>query len=111
MSLEYLRTSLVVILLSGTGMLLTMTAGLSVGFRASVAAALSCTLDIVAVASVLGLAAIFNTSAVAFLVTKYLGLAYLFCKGWMILRENNELKIDESKAPASHLHEAIKVRF
>lgn len=109
MSLEYFLTSLVVILLPGTGVLYTMAAGLSDGFRASVAAALGCTLGIVpaAAASILGLAAIFHTSAVAFLVIKYLGVAYLFYMAWSILREDGVLEIDETKIQTSHFRTAI----
>lgn len=109
MSLEYFLTSLVVILLPGTGVLYTMAAGLSQGFRASVAAAFGCTVGIVpaAVASILGLAAVFHTSAVAFLVIKYLGVAYLFYMAWSILREDGALQIHESKTQTSYLRTAI----
>ncbi len=98
MTIEYLLTSLVVVLLPGTGVLYTLAVGLGRGFRASVAAAFGCTLGIVpaALASIIGLAAIFHTSALAFQVVKYLGVAYLFYLAWQILRDGGTLDINDS---------------
>ena len=77
---EFLITSLVVVLIPGTGVIFTVSTGLSQGRRASFFAALGCTLGIVPhlLATVLGLAAIMHTSALAFQVLKYAGVAYLF---------------------------------
>ncbi len=109
MSLEYFITSLVVILLPGTGVIYTVAVGLGRGFRPSVAAALGCTFGIVpaAVASILGLAAIFRTSAIAFLAIKYLGVAYLFYMVWSILRDDGMLQIDEKICKVSYFRTAI----
>lgn len=98
MSLEFLVTSLVVILLPGTGVIYTIAIGLSRGFRPSVAAALGCTFGIVpaAVASILGLAAIFHTSALAFVAIKYLGVAYLIYMAWSILKDDGVMHIDDA---------------
>jgi len=95
MSAEFLLTSLVVVLIPGTGVLYTLAVGLGRGFRASVAAALGCTLGIVpaAAASVIGLAAIFHVSALAFQITKYLGVAYLLYMAWTIIREGGTLDV------------------
>jgi len=104
MSIEFLLTSIVVILLPGTGVLYTLAVGLGRGFRASVLAAFGCTLGIVpaAVASLIGLAAILHTSALAFQIVKYLGVAYLFYMAWNILREGGALSVSgEVKATAS----------
>ena len=83
MSLEFFITSMVVLLLPGTGVLYTLAIGLGRGFRASVAAAFGCTFGIVpaAVASIVGLAAIFHTSALAFQLVKYMGVVYLLYMG------------------------------
>ena len=62
----------------------------------------------VAVASILGFAAIVNTSVVALLAIKYLGVTYLFVMAQMILRENDELKIDNSLAQVRHPPTALK---
>ena len=79
MSLEFLVTSLIVVVSPGIGVLYTMTAGLSRGRRASIVAAFGCTLGIVPhmAAAVTGLAALLHASAVAFQTLKYLGVAYL----------------------------------
>jgi threonine/homoserine/homoserine lactone efflux protein len=79
-SAEFLITSLVVVLIPGTGVVFTVSIGLSQGRSASFFASVGCTLGIVPHlhATVLGLAAVMHTSAVAFQVLKYAGVAYLF---------------------------------
>ena len=79
MSLEFILTTLVVVISPGVGALYTISAGLSRGARASVVAAFGCTLGIVPhmLAAITGLAAILHTSALAFEIIKYLGVAYL----------------------------------
>jgi len=98
LSYEFLLTSLIVVLLPGTGVLYTLAVGLGRGFWPSVAAALGCTFGIVpaAVASIVGLAAIFHTSALAFVVVKYLGVAYLLYMAWSILGDKSLLTIQET---------------
>lgn len=100
MSVEFLLTSLVVVLLPGTGVLYTLAVGLGQGFRASVAAAFGCTLGILpaAVASIVGLAAVLHASAVAFQILKYLGVAYLFYMAWTILRDGGALSVSEERS-------------
>ena len=94
---------MVVILLPGTGVLYTVAIGLGRGFRASVAAAFGCTFGIVpaAIASIVGLAAIFHTSALAFQVVKYLGVAYLLYMAWSILRDGGTLDVREDRKQVS----------
>ncbi len=77
---EFLVTSLIVVLIPGTGVVFTVSAGLAHGRRASFFASVGCTLGILPhlLATVLGLAAIMHTSAVAFQVLKFAGVAYLF---------------------------------
>ena len=84
MSIEFLITSLIVVVSPGTGVLYTLAAGLSRGARASVVAAFGCTLGIVPhmAAAILGLAALLHTSALAFQTLKYLGVAYLLYMAW-----------------------------
>jgi threonine/homoserine/homoserine lactone efflux protein len=97
MSLEFLLTSLIVIVSPGTGVLFTLAAGLSRGSRASIVAAFGCTLGIVPhmAAAVMGLAALLHTSALAFQTLKYLGVAYLLYMAWMALKEHGALKVDD----------------
>jgi len=83
-SAEFLITSLVVVLIPGTGVVYTISTGLFRGTRASLFASLGCTLGIVPhlLASLLGLAAILHMSALAFQALKYIGVAYLFYLAW-----------------------------
>lgn len=101
MTLEYLLTSMVVVLLPGSGVLYTLAFGLSKGWRASILAALGCTLGILPhiAASIAGLAALLHTSALAFQVVKYLGVAYLFYMAWCIWRDGSALQISD-RTPA-----------
>ena len=97
MSLDFLVTSLIVVVSPGTGVLYTLAAGLSRGRRASVVAAFGCTLGIVPHmgAAIMGLAALLHTSALAFQTLKYLGLAYLLYMAWDTLREKGGLRVEE----------------
>ena len=85
---DFLLTSLVVVLIPGTGVVYTVSTGLLLGWRASVAAALGCTAGIIPhlAATVLGLAAILHISAVAFSLVKFLGVAYLLYLAWSMCR-------------------------
>lgn len=96
MFLEFIITSLIVILLPGTGVLYVMTIGLTKGLHASIAASLGCTFGIIpaASASILGLAAIFHASALAFQLVKFLGVAYLLYMAWMIWRDKSSFTIE-----------------
>lgn len=100
LSPDYLLTSLIVIASPGTGVLFTLAAGLAHGPRASAVAAFGCTLGIVPhmAAAVLGLAALLHTSAVAFHILKYLGVAYLLYMAWHMLKERGALSADGSAA-------------
>ena len=96
MSIEFLVTSLIVIVSPGTGVLYTLAAGLTRGARASVVAAFGCTLGIVPhmAAAILGLAALLHTSAVAFQAFKWLGVVYLLYMAWMTLKEHGALRVE-----------------
>ncbi|GAB3483602.1 LysE family translocator [Amycolatopsis cihanbeyliensis] len=103
MSIEFLLTSLIVVATPGTGVLYTMAAGLARGARASVIAAVGCTLGIVPhmVAAITGVAALLHASATAFQVLKYLGVAYLLYMAWSMLRNTGALTADQDSAPRS----------
>jgi threonine/homoserine/homoserine lactone efflux protein len=100
---EFLVTTLIVVATPGTGVLYTLAAGLARGARASIVAATGCTLGIVPhmLAAITGLAALLHTSAVAFQVLKYAGVAYLLWMAWTTVREKGALAVDESAAPRS----------
>ena len=103
MSLEFLITSMIVILLPGTGVIYTLAVGLGRGLKPSIAAAFGCTLGIVphAIASIVGLAAILHASAVAFQVIKFLGVAYLLYMAWSILRDGGALSVEGDRSETS----------
>ena len=103
MTIEFFITTLIIVASPGTGVLFTLAAGLSRGARASVLAAFACTLGIVPhlAAAVTGLAALLHTSAVAFEVLKYLGVAYLIYMAWATLREKGALSVEADAAPRS----------
>ncbi|WP_448615057.1 LysE family translocator [Modestobacter sp. URMC 112] len=103
MTAEFLVTTLVVVATPGTGVVYTLAAGLSRGARASVVAAVGCTLGIVphVLAAVTGLAALLHTSALAFQVLKYLGVAYLLYMAWATLREKGALDVRGDSSPRS----------
>lgn len=100
MSIEFLITSLIVVLLPGTGVIYTLAIGLGRGFRASAIAAFGCTLGIVpsVIASVVGLAAVLHASALAFNIVKYIGVLYLFYMAWSIVRDGSMLDVEEDKS-------------
>lgn len=97
-SLEFLVTSLIVVLIPGTGVIYTVSTGLVQGRKASVFAALGCTAGIVPhlMATVLGLAAVMHTSAVAFQTLKYAGVAYLLYVAYATWRDKSAFAIDET---------------
>ena len=103
MSTAFLLTSLVVIVSPGTGVHYTMAAGLSRGARASVIAAVGCTLGIIPhmIAAITGLAALLHTSAVAFQTLKYVGVTYLLFIAWRTLKEKGALTVENETGPRS----------
>ncbi|WP_251879767.1 LysE family translocator [Grimontia kaedaensis] len=109
-SLEFLMTSLVVVLIPGTGVLYTVSMGLFLGSRATIWASLGCTVGIVPsmLASITGLAIILHTSALAFQVVKYVGVAYLLYLAWTMWRSSSALSLSEEKEPMSMTGIAVK---
>ncbi|MGO1767819.1 lysine transporter LysE [Advenella sp. S44] len=105
MSLEFLFTSLIVVITPGTGVIITIAAGLSRGRRAAVISAFGCTLGILPhmFAAVTGLAALLHSSALAFEVVRYAGVAYLLYMALTTLREHGALKIETGATPRSNM--------
>ena len=100
-SIEFLITTLIIVATPGTGVIYTLAAGLARGARASVIAAIGCTLGIIPhmVAAVTGLAALLHTSAVAFQTLKYVGVAYLLHMAWATLKDKGALAVEQKTAP------------
>jgi threonine/homoserine/homoserine lactone efflux protein len=103
MSVEFLLTSLIVVATPGTGVIYTLAAGLTRGARTSIVAAAGCTLGIVPhmAAAITGVAALLHTSAVAFGVLKYAGVAYLLYMAWNTLKDKGALAVEQEDAPSS----------
>lgn len=95
-TLEFLLTSLVVVLIPGTGVVFTVSTGLIQGRGASVFAAIGCTLGIVPhlLATVFGLAALMHTSALAFEALKFAGVAYLLYLAYATWRDKAAFAVD-----------------
>lgn len=104
-SIEFLITSLIVVLIPGTGVIYTVSTGITQGRRASMYAALGCTAGIVPhlLATVLGLAAVMHTSALAFQLLKYAGVVYLFYVAIATWRDHSAFAVDETVAKVSRM--------
>ncbi|WP_321830959.1 LysE family translocator [Thalassovita sp.] len=103
-SLQFLITAFVVVIAPGTGVIYTLALGLGQGRRASLIAALGCTLGIVPhlAAAILGLAAVLHTSALLFQIVKFAGVAYLLWLAYQALKSGGALSVsgDAQRQPA-----------
>jgi threonine/homoserine/homoserine lactone efflux protein len=99
-TVDFLITSLIVVLIPGTGVVFTVSTGLVHGTRAGVYASLGCTAGIVPhlLAAVLGLAAVLHTSALAFQVLKFAGVLYLLYLAYATWRDKAAFAVDASAA-------------
>jgi threonine/homoserine/homoserine lactone efflux protein len=90
---EFLLTSLIVVLIPGTGVIFTISSGLFSGRRAGIFASLGCTAGIIPhlIASIAGLAAILHASALAFQAVKFAGVAYLLYLAWAMWNEKGSI--------------------
>nr|WP_254431939.1 LysE family translocator [Azonexus fungiphilus] len=97
-------TSLIVVLIPGTGVIFTISAALVHGRRAALYAALGCTAGILPhlLATVLGLAALLHASALAFQLLKFVGVAYLFYIAVATWRDRDSFVVssDNHRQPA-----------
>lgn len=102
-STDFLLTSLVVVLIPGTGVIYTVSTGLFSGWRASIAAAFGCTTGIIPhlTVSILGLSAILHMSAIAFQVIKYAGVIYLMYLSWSMWRQTGSLQVNSPESTKS----------
>jgi threonine/homoserine/homoserine lactone efflux protein len=100
MSVEFLLTSLVVVLIPGTGVLYTVSSSIGGGWRRGFFAATGCTLGIVPhmLAAMLGLSAIMQAGSVVFEVVRYAGVIYLVFMGFSMIRDAGALPLDDGNA-------------
>lgn len=103
MGIGFLLTSLLVVASPGTGVLYTVSMGLSRGARASIVAAVGCTLGIVPhlALAILGAVLAFQVNAYAFLLLKYCGAAYLLYMAWHTWRDRGTFEPDQQVAAES----------
>lgn len=103
MTTQFLLTCFLIVISPGTGVLFTISTGLSQGRKAALIAAFACTLGIIPhlLAAVFGVAALLHASAVAFQTLKYAGVAYLLYMAWMTLRDKSAFTMaEDSRRPA-----------
>ena len=107
---EFLLASLVVVLIPGTGVVYTITTGLTLKWKAGLFAAIGCTLGIVPhiLASVFGLSAVLNMSAQVFSVLKWAGAVYLFYLALNMWREARTFEINKKSNETSAAQIIIK---
>jgi threonine/homoserine/homoserine lactone efflux protein len=93
-SVEFLVTSLIVVLIPGTGVVYTLSHGIGGGRRRGVFAAIGCTLGILPhmAAAMLGLSGLMNAGAAAFEVFRWIGVAYLGLVGISMIRGGGSLQ-------------------
>ncbi len=103
LSLNFLVTCLIVVLIPGTGVIYTISTGLTAGKRASVCAALGSTAGIIPhlLASTLGLSALLHTSALAFEALKFAGAAYLLYLAYATWRDRSAFAMNDTPVVSS----------
>ncbi len=109
-SVEFFITSLIVVLIPGTGVIFTVSTGITQGRKASVYAALGCTAGIIPhlLATILGLAAIMHSSALAFQTLKYAGVAYLLYVAYATWKDTSAFALDYSPSRSTALSLVVK---
>jgi threonine/homoserine/homoserine lactone efflux protein len=102
MAVEFLLTSLVVVLIPGTGVLYTLSSSIGGGRRRGLCAALGSTLGIVPhmLAAVLGLSGIMQAGSDVFEVLRWAGVCYLVFMGISMIRDAGRIELDEVGARA-----------
>lgn len=91
---EFLLTSLIIVLLPGTGVIYTVSAGLFQGWRASTIAAIGCTMANIPhmSISILGLSAILQMNAYVLHFIKLAGALYLIYLAWEMWNSSGSLE-------------------
>lgn len=107
---EFFVTSLIVVLVPGTGVIYTVSTGLMRGCKASVAAAVGCTTGILPhlAASIAGLSAMLHLSAQMFQLLKLAGAAYLIYLAWSMWRDTDALPMDSPSRRMNLMAIAVK---
>ncbi|ADK79794.1 LysE family translocator [Sediminispirochaeta smaragdinae] len=95
-SLGFIVTSLIVVLVPGTGVIYTVSTGIAGSKRNSIAAAIGCTLGILPhlAVGILGISAVLQASAQIFKVIKIIGTLYLLYLGYGLLSSKQKIEIN-----------------
>jgi threonine/homoserine/homoserine lactone efflux protein len=94
---EFLATSLIVVLVPGTGVVYTVSSAIGGGWRRGFVAAVGCTLGIVPhmLAAMLGLSGVMQAGATLFEVVRWIGVAYLVFMGVSMIRSGGALQLGD----------------
>jgi len=109
-TVSFILTALVVVLIPGTGVIYTVNTGLSKNSKHAVAAAVGCTLGIIphVTACILGLSAIMNMGARAFMVIRFAGVAYLMYLAWKTWTSAGSVELGRDKMERRYTGVAMK---
>lgn len=93
LSAEFLATSMVVVLIPGTGVVYTVSSAIGGGWQRGFVAAIGCTLGIVPhmAAAMVGLSGAMQAGATIFEVVRWAGVAYLVVMGVSMIRDGGAL--------------------
>jgi threonine/homoserine/homoserine lactone efflux protein len=94
---EFLLTSLVVVVIPGSGVVYTVSSAIGGGWRRGLFAAIGCTLGIVPhmLAAMLGLSGVMQAGAVAFEAVRWVGVAYLVFMGASMIRDGGAFQLHD----------------
>ena len=103
MSLEFFLTSLIVVLVPGTGVVYTVSSSIGGGLRRGLVAAFGCTLGIVPhlIAAMFGLSGIMQAGATVFEIVRWAGVVYLVFMGLSMIRRGGAATLDGDRTSES----------
>ncbi|WP_072682028.1 LysE family translocator [Arcobacter sp. LA11] len=107
-TLDFLITSLIIVLIPGTGVVFTISIALFKSKHESIMAALGCTIGILPhlIISMFSLLALFSLDSIFFNIVKYLGISYLIYLSFLLFSDKGILKI-ENKNISSNSYEIV----
>lgn len=104
-SLAFISTSLIIIVIPGPGALYTISTGLKYGHLKSMIAVLGCTLSILPhlAFAIFGVTIIQRINPTFFIFIQILGALYLAYLGWQLIAKNEAISIVQTNLPQSNL--------
>ena len=99
LSIGFILTSLIVVLVPGTGVIYTVSTALAGSRRQSIIAAVGCTIGIIPhlAAGILGISALLHISARIFQIVKIVGVFYLVYLGYNLIKNNNMIDFKDEE--------------